>query len=184
MKRSFTPTRINATGNEARVQQLTGLARKLLGSVEARKKRFGLGYGFRRTTLSDGSTIAVTSFRGKKANVTISATTPAEIIAAQCTIEEIDALIDVPGTSWFRTVVARATVHIRYTAVQWIGVADTEYEGQNHTEIFGKLRDENGDIVDGCGQLYYYDDDPYVDSWGPSMAWLADKIATDPAYYI
>lgn len=163
-----------------------GFARKLLGGVEARKKRYGLGHMSRKVGLSDGSVIKVTSMRGNLANIAISA--PVLPGGFRCTTEEIDEFIaqgDAQRPYEFRTLVRREVVYERYHGVHWLGVWGTEFEGQNHTEIFGKYRDvEGGQILDVCEQVYFYGDDPYVDTWGPSMAWLADKIATDPVYAI
>lgn len=69
-KSTSTPIRFIFKGDETRAQQLTGIARKLLGGVEAQKKRRDGGFGHRVVSLADGERVSITSLRGI-ANITI-----------------------------------------------------------------------------------------------------------------
>lgn len=103
MKRSTSTIRFIFKGDEAKAQLLTGYARKLLGSVEARKKRFGLGHGHRITTLPTGETIEVTSLRGM-ANIIIT-TVPIEGEEFWCIPEEILLDTSLLNYSWVEDIV-------------------------------------------------------------------------------
>ena len=103
MKRATsTTTRFIFKGDEAKARQLMGHARKLLSSVESRKKRFGGGFGHRTLTLPGGRTINITSLRGMAiAEIYV----PIEGEGFWCTPEEILLDTSLLNYSWVEDIV-------------------------------------------------------------------------------
>lgn len=198
MKRSTsTPTRFIFKGDEKRAQQFTGLARKLLGGVEAQKARRGAGFRSRSVTLDTGETINITSMRGM-ANIEIIAPGKAGIEAVQYEAAPEEELVSALGEilcegqsqtlgDWVKGHFGHKDVSIVYRteialAKGFIIVGHVIFVGWQRTAMLTAKKPVYACDAGSPACVLFYEDYDMGNVEGP-YEWLTDELGSgDPNY--